>query len=65
MLVLFDGAYNCTFPGEAGGLLVNFNPDGALDGTCLSVLPMHLAKESACPDGAVLVDGKCPFGFME
>ena len=59
--VLFDGAYNCTFQGHASGSVVNLNADGSLDMACLSVLPMYL-NGGACPDGAVWVDGKCPFG---
>ena len=60
--VLFDGAYNCTFAGQAGGSVVSFNKDGSLDMACLSVLPMYVGKGGGCPDGAVLVGGKCPFG---
>lgn len=63
MPVLFDGAYNCTLEGKAGGSAVNINADGSLDIACLSSLPMYLSKGSSCPVGAVQVDGKCPFGF--
>lgn len=59
--VLFDGAYNCTLAGRAGGSVVSLNPDGSLDMACLSVLPMYVGK-GGCPAGAVWVDGKCPFG---
>ena len=59
--VLFDGAYNCTFAGRAGGSVVSLNADSSLNMACLSVLPMYRGK-GACPDGAVWVDGKCPFG---
>lgn len=58
--VLFDGAYNCTLAGRAGGSVVSVEADGALDMACLSVLPMYV--KGACPAGAVLVKGKCPFG---
>ena len=63
MPVLFDGAYNCTLEGKAGGSAVNLNADGSLDVACLSSLPIYLSKGSACPGGAVQVGGKCPFGF--
>ena len=63
MPVLFDGAYNCTLEGKAGGSSVDINSDGSLDVACLSSLPIYLSKGSPCPDGAVQVDGKCPFGF--
>lgn len=59
--VLFDGAYNCTFAGQAGGSVVSLNADSSLDMACLSVLPMYVGK-GGCPHGAVLVGGKCPFG---
>ena len=64
MPVLFDGAYNCTFEGKAGGPAVTFKSDNSLDVACLSALPIYLAKHSSCPTGAVQVGGKCPFGFM-
>ena len=64
MPVLFDGAYNCTFAGMAGGFAININPEHSLDVACLSTLPIYLSHGSSCPDGAVWVDGKCPFGFM-
>ena len=59
--VLFDGAYNCTFAGQAGGSVVSLKADGSLNMACLSVLPIYVGK-AGCPDGAVWVDGKCPFG---
>ena len=63
MPVLFDGAYNCTLEGKAGGSAVNFTADGSLDVACLSSLPIYLNNGASCPAGAVKVDGKCPFGF--
>ena len=43
--VLFDGAYNCTLEGKAGGgLVIHVNADGTLDVSCLSVLPMYLPR---------------------
>jgi len=63
MPVLFDGAYNCTLEGKSGGSAVNINADGSLDIACLSALPMYLAKGAPCPQGAVRVGGKCPFGY--
>lgn len=62
MPVLFDGAYNCTLEGRAGGSAVFVNADGSLDVSCLSSLPIYLSKGSSCPLGAVQVGGKCPFG---
>ena len=64
MPVLFDGAYNCTLEGNAGGSAVNFTADGSLDVACLSALPIYLENRASCPAGAVRVDGNCPFGFM-
>ena len=63
MPVLFDGAYNCTLEGKAGGSVVSINADGSLDMACLSSLPIYLSKGSSCPGDAVQVGGKCPFGF--
>ena len=63
MPVLFDGAYNCTLEGKAGGSAVNLKADNSLDVACLSTLPIYLSKGSSCPAGAVQVGGKCPFGF--
>lgn len=61
--VSFDGAYDCTLEGKAGGSsVVNVTADGTLDVSCLTVLPMYLPKNTACPQGAVTVDGNCPFG---
>lgn len=70
MPTLFDGAYNCTAQGRAGGSVVNVNAGGGsgeggtgtLDMSCLSRLPIYLPCKTACPT-SVLVDGKCPFGF--
>lgn len=58
--VLFDGAYDCTLEGKSGGasVVVNVNADGMLGLSCLSVLPIYLPETQ----GAVLRDGKCPFG---
>lgn len=58
--VLFDGAYNCTFAGQAGGSVVSLKADSSLNVACLSVLPMFIQGD--CPEGATFVDGKCPFG---
>ena len=58
---LFDGAYNCTLEGKAGGPVVNLGDDGSLDLSCLSAVPVVLAKGVNCPVGAVNVDEKCPF----
>jgi hypothetical protein len=60
---LFDGAYNCTLQGAAGGGLAIVGADGTVDSSCASVLPMYLERGSSCPDGVKQVDGKCPFGF--
>ena len=57
---LFDGAYNCTFAGLAGGSVVSLKADNSLNVACLSVLPMYIQGD--CPEGATLVNGKCPFG---
>ena len=57
---LFDGAYNCTFAGQAGGSVVSLQADNSLNVACLSVLPMYIQGD--CPEGATQVDGKCPFG---
>ena len=61
--VLFDGAYNCTLEGKAGGSVMSFNADGTLDLSCMSVLPVYFSKKSSCPTDTVQVNGKCPFGF--
>ena len=63
MPVLFDGAYNCTLEGKAGVSAVNLKADNSLDVACLSTLPIYLSKGSSCPNGAIQVGGKCPFGF--
>ena len=57
---LFDGAYNCTHAGQAGGSVASLNADNSLNMACMSVLPMYIS--GSCPDGAVYVSGKCPFG---
>ena len=61
---MFDGAYQCTYEGKAGNLL-GVSPNGVLDVSCLSTLPMYLRCKSACPAGATQVGGKCPFGFQQ
>ena len=62
--MLFDGAYDCTLEGKAGGSsVVNVNADGTLDVSCLSVLPMYLPKNTACPHGAVIVNRNYPFKY--
>ncbi|KAL8854444.1 MAG: hypothetical protein Q9221_000714 [Calogaya cf. arnoldii] len=39
--LLFDGSYNCTAAGNAGGKIVNEKPDnGGIDISCVSQLPM-------------------------
>ena len=60
MPALFDGAYNCTYAGQAGGSVASLNADKSLNMACMSALPMYIS--GACPDGAVYVGGKCPFG---
>ena len=57
---LFDGAYNCTFAGQAGGSVVSLQGDSSLNVACLSVLPIYIQGD--CPEGATQVSGKCPFG---
>lgn len=59
--VLFDGAYNCTLEGKAGGPVVDVGNNGSLDVSCLSALPVYIGKGASCPIGAVEVSGKCPF----
>lgn len=62
--LLFDGSYNCTAAGKAGGSVLQFMPDGTPDVSCLSRLPIYLSckPKATCPT-TVLVDGKCPFGY--
>lgn len=62
--LLFDGSYNCTYVGSAGGDVLQLNYDGTPDVSCLSQLPIYLNcnPKAACPT-RVLVDGKCPFGY--
>ena len=66
--VLFDGAYNCTRDGRAGGRIVEVgggNGKWEMDVACLSQLPMYLRCGAPCPVGAKPVQGKCPFGNWE
>lgn len=63
MPALFDGAFNCILVGKAGGPVVNFDKNGKMDLSCLSAIPIYLSKGTPCPTEAVLVGGKCPFGF--
>ena len=58
---LFDGAYNCTFAGQAGGSVVSLQADSSLNVACLSVLSIYIQGD--CPEGATQVGGKCPFGL--
>ena len=60
LTVLFDGAYNCTFEGLAGGSVVSVKADNSLNLACMSVLPIYISGD--CPEGATYVGGKCPFG---
>ena len=61
LATLFDGAYNCTLSGQAGGSVASLQTDKSLNMVCLSVLPIYIKGD--CPAGATYVDGKCPFGF--
>ncbi|KAI4285305.1 MAG: hypothetical protein L6R35_004685 [Caloplaca aegaea] len=62
--LLFDGNYNCTWAGWAGGSIVNrVGVVGGGDVACLSQLPMYLEKGTPCPTD-VRVGGKCPFGYL-
>ncbi|KAL9601659.1 MAG: hypothetical protein Q9219_002379 [cf. Caloplaca sp. 3 TL-2023] len=60
--LLFDGNYNCTAAGKAGGTIVNPGRNDTVDVGCVSQLPMYLECGTVCPT-EVLVGGKCPFGF--
>ena len=62
--LLFDGSYNCTAAGRAGGSVLQFDYDGTPDVSCLSQLPIYLScnPKAECPTKE-LVDGKCPFGY--
>lgn len=60
--LLFDGNYNCTAGGRAGGAIVEAVEGREVDVACLSQLPMYLECGRPCPKGAVLVGGLCPFG---
>ena len=61
---LYDGNYNCTAAGKAGGHVLNIGDDGTLDVSCMSQLPIYLScsPKAECPT-TVLVGGKCPFGY--
>ncbi|KAL8709838.1 MAG: hypothetical protein Q9220_005454 [cf. Caloplaca sp. 1 TL-2023] len=59
--LLFDGSYNCTGAGKAGGSIVSWGAGGTIDVSCLSQLPMYLDCKVPCPT-SVLVGGICPFG---
>ncbi|KAL8964532.1 MAG: hypothetical protein Q9197_006891, partial [Variospora fuerteventurae] len=62
--LLFDGTYNCTAAGWAGGSIVNrVGEVGGGDVACLSQLPLYLEKGAQCPTD-VFVGGKCPFGYL-
>ncbi|KAL8662970.1 MAG: hypothetical protein Q9202_004293 [Teloschistes flavicans] len=62
--VLFDGNFNCTARGNAGGRIVFVGEeDGVVDASCVSQLPMYLECGTACPTDVVVGEGKCPFGF--
>ena len=62
--VLFDGNFNCTRAGRAGGAIVKVmeKVGEEVQVGCLSQLPMYLECGMRCPDGAVRVEGLCPFG---
>ncbi|KAI4202633.1 MAG: hypothetical protein LQ350_002426 [Teloschistes chrysophthalmus] len=60
--LLFDGNFNCTAKGNAGGRIVFVGEGGVVDASCVSQLPMYLECGTKCPTD-VLVEGKCPFGF--
>ncbi|KAI4105884.1 MAG: hypothetical protein LQ339_003202 [Xanthoria mediterranea] len=60
--VLFDGNYNCTKAGKAGGAIVRVREGEEVEVGCLSQLPMYLECGMRCPEGAVRVQGLCPFG---
>ena len=64
---MFDGAYNCTSQGFVGPLtsVVHILPDGRVDMSCLSALPVYLTEGTSCPDGAARVNGTCPFPYHE
>ena len=61
LATLFDGAYNCTFLGQAGGSVAFLQADKSLNVACLSALPIYIKGD--CPAQATYVGGKCPFGF--
>ena len=66
LLWMFDGSYNCTAAGRAGGSVLHNNDDGSVDFSCLSRLPMYLPcdRDTSCPTD-VQVDGECPFGYYD
>ncbi|KAL9628545.1 MAG: hypothetical protein Q9204_005823 [Flavoplaca sp. TL-2023a] len=61
--LLFDGGYNCTAAGNAGAAIVNEKPDGGIDFSCVSQLPMYLPRNTPCPPSTP-VGGVCPFGYL-
>lgn len=62
MQLLFDGAWNCTGSGWAGGKVVNEQKNGMVDASCLSQLPVYYECGTACAVD-VRAGGNCPFGF--
>ncbi|KAL8869882.1 MAG: hypothetical protein Q9174_003936 [Haloplaca sp. 1 TL-2023] len=61
---LFDGSYNCTLSGRAGQQIVvaDATKPSGLDLSCVGQVPIYLDCGKPCPEGAVFVGGKCPFG---
>lgn len=64
---MFDGAYNCTRQGFVKPLtsVVHILPNGTVDMSCLSALPVYRTEGTSCPTGAARVNGTCPFPFHE
>ena len=62
--LLFDGSYNCTAAGLAGGKIVNAGANGTVDVGCVSQLPMYLECGTPCPP-STQVGGICPFGYTK
>ncbi|KAL8703955.1 MAG: hypothetical protein Q9201_002878 [Fulgogasparrea decipioides] len=60
--LLFDGNYNCTAEGRAGGAMVAASDP--MDVSCISQLPMYRDCDMDCPT-TLLVDSECPFGFSK
>ena len=60
--LLLDGGFNCTWSGNnlKGNGLINFQPDGKIDFTCLSQAWFCIYDGFSCPTEEV--NGKCPFG---